>query len=195
MKKRDIQEIIDDDGNLMGTDDVPKTGKDLYSRANRTTDYNATVMGQNFKNDFLGRFGFYFYESVEDGTKLRNNLAILMYEKFLETLEYYHKNPNKLAEDYEEHLSSGKEISKDEIDDIDLEWADKIMDIIEPFMKKNLNETKVVEDKIVKEKKDKEINSKKDENEFSKVNKVADLLSKLPKDQLNKLITLLEKYK
>lgn len=195
MKKKEIQEIIDADGNLIGTDDAPETGKDLYSRSTRDTNYNATVMGQNFKNDFLGRFGFYFYESVEDGTKLRNNLAVLMYKKFLDTLEYYHKNPDKLEKDYQEHLSSGKEVSKDEIDDIDLKWADKVMDIIEPFMKKNLNETKVVEDKIVKEKNDKEISTKKNDNEFTKVKKVADLLSKLPKNQINKLITLLEKYK
>ena len=60
--KEKIQEIIDGDGNIIGVDDLPKTGGNKESEANHTTDYNVAVHGQNFKNDFLGRFGFYFYE-------------------------------------------------------------------------------------------------------------------------------------
>ena len=62
-KKQDIQEIIDDDDNLIGTNDAPEVGNDKDTEASHTTDYNAKVHSQNFKNDFLGRFGFYFYES------------------------------------------------------------------------------------------------------------------------------------
>jgi hypothetical protein len=58
--KEKIKEIIDDEGNLIGTKDLPSGSKNKDTEAGHTTDYNARVHGQNYKNDFLGRFGFYF---------------------------------------------------------------------------------------------------------------------------------------
>jgi hypothetical protein len=196
MKKSQIEEIIDQNGNLIGSDDNPKTGKDLETMANRTTDYNAKVHGQNYKNDFLGRFGFYFYESKEDASKLQDALAMIFYEKFRETLKYYKENPKELEADYTKHF--GSEVKKDKmIDDTDHRWAEKVMDVIEPHLKKKLDEGKVDEEKLLDKKKKNrgEIKDKKsDDHEIpAKVKKVADVLSKLPKKQLDQLINLLEK--
>lgn len=63
MKKKDIKEVIDSENNLIGAIDTPETGNNKETEASGTTDKNAQIHGQNFKNDFLGRFGFYFYES------------------------------------------------------------------------------------------------------------------------------------
>ena len=64
MKKQKIEELLDSDGNLISNNDYPETGANRETDASNTTDYNARVHGQNFKNDFLGRFGFYFYEDA-----------------------------------------------------------------------------------------------------------------------------------
>lgn len=191
MKKSQIQEIIDGDGNLIGTDGTPKTGKDRETDAKKTTDYNATVHGQNFKNDFLGRFGFYFYESEDDASKLRNDLAALMFNKFRETLSYYHEHPDMLKRDFEKDVDFYSQPEEDK--EIDFEWADKVMDIIEPHLKKKLDESKVVEDKVVEKKKD-EMKSKKDDDHelTAKAKKLAELINDLPKDQRNKLKNIIE---
>jgi len=166
MKKKDILEIIDSDNNIIGTEDTPETGSNKETEASKTTDYNAKVHGQNFKNDFLGRFGFYFYES--------------------ETTD----KPEVIRE-LEDHFGGDSVI--------------KIMSIIKPYLEKvinemdtnAINESNVVEDKITK-KEDKSIKDKKDGDDVisdDKVKKVANLLKKLPDNKLDKLITLLEKYK
>ena len=162
MKKQKIEELLDSDGNLIGADDYPTTGADREGDANNTTDYNARVHGQNFKNDFLGRFGFYFYEN--EGA---------------ETPEVVKDLTNELGSE---------------------EKAKKVMSIIKPHLEKvfdlnptdGLNEGNVVEDKLV-DKKDKGISKKKNDKEMvSKIEKVAGLLNKLNKDDLNKLVNLLE---
>lgn len=63
MKKENILEIINDDNNLIGSEDAPESGSNKETEAKGTTDSNVGKHGQNFKNDFLGRFGFYFYEN------------------------------------------------------------------------------------------------------------------------------------
>lgn len=152
MKKSKIEEIIDGDGNLIGSDDSPRTGSDRETEANKTTDYNVTVSGQNFKNDFLGRFGFYFYESEEDASKLRDQLATLMYGKFIECLKHYHENPDDIEKDFQFQKDKDFGSQPSEKKEHDYEWADKIMDIIEPHLKKKLDEGAVREDRIVKKK-------------------------------------------
>lgn len=81
-EKGKIHEIVDTENNLIGTKDKPEYTPDAKSMANRTTDHNARVHGQNFKNDFLGRFGFYFYES-ENGEKpkIYNDLVNIVGEE------------------------------------------------------------------------------------------------------------------
>ena len=166
MKKQKIEELLDSDGNLIGADDYPTTGADREGDANNTTDYNARVHGQNFKNDFLGRFGFYFYEDVS------------------------HEQP-AVVRDLMVELGSE-------------EMAWKIMKVIKPHLEAILdelpigesvmNEGNVVEDKLV-DKKDNDITKNKKDNGLNnadKIKKVAGLLNKLKKDDLNKLVDLLE---
>lgn len=195
MKKSEIEEIIDTDGNLIGLDDTPKVSADLDTMANKTTDYNATVHGQNYKNDFLGRFGFYFYESEKNASNLEKELAMIMYEKFLESLKYYHENPDLLNSDYKEHFADNVD-KEDKIDDTDRKWAKKIMDLFEPHLKKDLNEAKkVLEDKVLdKDKKKKKMKSEKDDDKelSAKAKKIASLINDLPKNQRDKLKNIIE---
>lgn len=163
-KKQDIQEIIDDDGNLIGTADAPDVGNDKDTEASHTTDYNAKVHSQNFKNDFLGRFGFYFYES--EGQEK---------PELVEELEYV----------------VGESTTK------------KVLSTIKPFVEEALNsmggimsEAKVVEDKLVDKNDKGDITTKKEKKDITKrVERVADLLAKLPKNDLDKLMNLLETKK
>ena len=164
--KNKIQEIIDDNDNLIGSNSAPSVSPNKETEASKTTDYNAKVHGQNFKNDFLGRFGFYFYEA--EGQLPPAIIADLM-----------------------------KELGSEEV-------AWKIMNIIKPHLIKTLDdmelgegylsEAKVVEDQIQAKKEDKLIPPEKKDKGLvgGKVERVADLLSKLPKAELDKLVNLLE---
>jgi hypothetical protein len=64
MKKREIMEILDSDGNLIGSDDKPANNPNEIA-ADGTTDHNAAIGHQHFAHDFLGRFGFYMYNEGE----------------------------------------------------------------------------------------------------------------------------------
>jgi len=158
--KGKIEEIIDGDGNIMGSVDAPEVSPNIETRADKTTDYNAKVHGQNFKNDFLGRFGFYFYESE----------------------------------------NSDKPPVVEALEDVVGDKANAVMETIKPFLEEafegdgSINEGKVAEDKISPKKEDKLIPpDKKDKGLVGgNVNKVADLLGRLPKAELDKLIDLLE---
>jgi hypothetical protein len=205
IKKQKIEELIDADGNLIGSDAFPTTGSDRETDANNTTDYNARVHGQNFKNDFLGRFGFYFYEDEErEKPEVVEDLAKLMYDKFVDILKYYNENPEELNKDYQLHAHGAFDTQPKEKKDVDYKWAWKVMTTIKPHLEKVLddmqigegvmNESKVVEDRLVDKKKDKGITKKKEDTELKskKIEKVAGLLNKLNKDDLNKLVNLLE---
>ena len=158
--KDKIQEIIDGEGNIIGSVDRPESSPDNETQATKTTDYNAKVHGQNFKNDFLGRFGFYFYESE----------------------------------------GSDKPAVVEALEDVVGDKANAVMETIKPFLEEafegdgSINEGKVAEDKISPKKEDKLIPpDKKDKGLVGgNVEKVADLLGKLPKAELDKLINLLE---
>lgn len=158
--KQDINEIIDDSNNLIGTNSVPASGGNKETEAGHTTDYNARVHSQNYENDFLGRFGFYFYES-EGGEK----------PEIVEELEFI----------------VGEAKTKE------------VLATIKPFIEEALDsmgtfigEGKVLEDKITNKKTDSEFVKKEKKDIGNKVERVADLLSKLPKNDLDKLMNLLE---
>jgi hypothetical protein len=157
--KQDIQEIIDTNNNLMGSSDTPQSGSNKDTEAQKTTDYNAKVHGQNFKNDFLGRFGFYFYESEGQDKP-----------EIVEELEYV----------------VGEAKTKE------------VMSTLKPFIEEALDsmggflsEANVAEDKLTNKKVDNDI-VKKDSIEMTQMEKVADLLAKIPKNDLDKLMNLLE---
>lgn len=160
-KKEDISEIIDGDDNIIGKNSTPEISPDLETRASRTTDANIKAHGQNFKNDFLGRFGFYFYESE----------------------------------------GSDKPAVVEALEAIVGDKAGSVMETIKPHLEEalegvnfNMNEATVAEDKLTAQKEDNSI-SKKEEIDFpsKKIEDVADLLNKLPKAEIDKLIDLLEK--
>jgi len=102
-----VNEIIDDDNTLIGANNIPTHGGNLETQASGTTDDNMKKSTQPYSFDSLARFGFYFgglyfendnKENQEDKTQdpMFRSLAELMYQKFLEILEYYYKNPNKI---------------------------------------------------------------------------------------------------
>jgi hypothetical protein len=200
--KKKIEEIIDANGELIGVNDTPENGPNLETQANNTTDYNAQIHGQNFRNDFLGRMGFYFYEGEEEKpNKIVDDLARIMYERFINFLDYYHGNPNELEKDYEMHSEADFDSQPEKNRQTDYLWAKKIVSVLEPHLKgmeeesNPLNEDAVVEDKIVEKKTDNEIGEEKPSKEVldKKIASLADKLNKLKKDDLNKLINLLEK--
>lgn len=206
--KKQIQEIIDSDGELIGTNDIPQNGADLESQANNTTDYNAKVGHQPYRYDMLGRFGFTllpFFEGVEDSgpDDLLDELAEYMYERYMETLEYYYRNPEKLKSDFRK--KSKLSFEEDESNETDYKTAEKILEIIKKHMgeslkeldknlKEGINETTFIEGKML-EKKDKKgvVNKKKDNDVLDKkMEKIADLINKLDKDDVKKIKNLLE---
>ncbi len=208
IKKKDLVEIIDSNGELIGSDDIPTNGSDLETQANNTTDYNAKIGTQPFRYDMLGRFGFTlmpFMEGKENQgqQELIDDLAKLMYDKYLETLEYYFRHPNKLKSDYRLHSEHDFNSQPEDRKEIDYSWAKKVIKLIEPHFEKaftateNIDEGKVVEDKVVDKKSEDEISKKTEDSDIKdkKLEKVAGLINKLDKKDIDKLINLLERKK
>jgi len=206
LKKKDLLEIIDTNGDLIGKNDIPSTGADLETQASNTTDYNAKVGQQPFRYDMLGRFGFTlmpFLEGKENQgqTELLNDLAKLMYDKYMETLEYYFRNPNKLKPDFRLHSEHDFESQPEDKRKIDFEWATKIAKVVEKHFENafkepdTLDEAAVAEDKVVDKKNEDEITNKSEDKEVreKKLEKIAGLINKLDKKDIDKLINLLER--
>jgi hypothetical protein len=207
-KKKDINEIIDSNGELIGANATPTTGSDLETQASNTTDYNAKVAAQPFRYDMLGRFGFTmmpFMESSEaESNKIDinfNELVKLIHDVYLETLEYYYRNPNKLKNDF-------RILSKDDIDNdsdeckaIENVWNEKLTKLIKPFLdneiktSEKIDEGNVIEDKVISTKSEDELSKKGEDKELKdkKLEKIAGLINKLDKNDVNKLINLLER--
>jgi hypothetical protein len=206
LKKKDLLEIIDTNGELIGNNAIPDVDANADTQANNTTDYNAKIGQQPFRYDMLGRFGFTlmpFMEGVEENQgqkELLNDLAKLMYDKYMETLEYYFRNPNKLKPDFRLHNEKDFNTQPEDKKKIDIDWAKKVVKVIEKHFEnafkepENIDEAKVVEDKMV-DKKDDEIASKSDDKEVreKKIEKIAGLINKLEKKDIDKLINLLER--
>jgi len=203
-KKKELDEIIDSNGELIGKNDVPTSGANLETQASNTTDYNQKIGTQPYRFDFLGRMGFSgmgFYEGKEDINKsdLLNDLSELMHEKHLETLKYYYKNPNKLKSDY--RLASENDKHSDECEKNDIEWAKKIIKTIAPHIEKafeepkTIDEGKVAEDKVIQKKSEDEMSKKSEDGgiKSKKIEKIAGLINKLEKKDIDKLINLLER--
>lgn len=199
--KKDLFEIIDSNGELIGNNAIPTTGADLESQANNTTDYNAKIGTQPFRYDMLGRFGFSmmpFMEGKEDQSEneLLNELGELMYDRYVEILRFYYKNPNKLKSDYRKISDGDSDVNKE----VNSEYANKIMKIVVKHFEnafkqpEQIDEANVVEDKMVNSKKEDEISKKSNDNDFTekRLEKIAGLINKLDKEDINKLKNLLE---
>jgi len=232
LRKKDINEIINSFGEIIGNNNIPSSGADLESQANNTTDYNAEVHAQPFRYDMLGRFGFTmlpFFESDNDGESINDDnipilkdLAELMYEKFKEHLTYYFKHPHRLKSDYRVHSEATFDSHPQLNRETDYEWAKRVIAIIYPYLdddkqeKTNevLNSEKVdatqkdsisvsgdglnediVQEKVLDKKTESEFSKKSDSNEVrdGKMKKIAGLINKLDKNDVYKLINLLER--
>jgi len=208
LKKKDLLEIVDSNGELIGKNDIPTNGNDLESQANNTTDYNVKIGTQPFRYDMLGRFGFSnlgFAEGKEnqEQKELLNDLAELIHGKYIKDLEYFYRNPNKLKSDYRKAVDD--KFHSEECQKEDIVWAKKIIEAIQPHLKKafkepideinSITESKVEEDKLVNKKSEDEISKKSENQEIKdkKLQKVAGLINKLDKKDIDKLINLLER--
>ena len=203
IKKKDLNEIIDTHGDLIGADGIPQTGADLETQASHTTDYNQKVGTQPFRYDMLGRFGFTLMPFMEGEDKnqgqaeLENDLVDLMNERYLDLLKHYKRNPKRIQSDYRKHVTDG-EIS-DETMQFNVEWAEKILKIVEDHFGKafekieKIDEGNVIEDKMLDKHEDK-MATKGDDGEIrdKKLEKIAGLINKLEKKDIDKLINLLE---
>ena len=208
-KKKDIDEIIDTNGELIGNNGIPDVDANADTQAKHTSDYNAKVGTQPFRYDMLGRFGFTLMPFMEGEDKnqnqadLENDLVDLLNTRYYDILKYYYKNPQKLKPDFRKH-SSNEEISEEIMKD-NVIWADKLLKIIEKHFteqfknldeqfKENLVESTMYEDKMVDKKED-EMSTKSDDGEVreKKLEKIAGLINKLEKQDIDKLINLLEK--
>lgn len=201
--KKEIFEIINSDGELIGRKKIPTNGSDLESQANNTTDYNSRIGTQPYRYDMLGRFGFTLMpfmegeDSDEKQDKLVNDLIELMQEKTFNVIKHYYKNPNKLKSDYRLFVNKKKysnDIKEEEI------WVNKIMKIFDDYLKntvkpiKNIDEDYVKEDMMVDNKIDSDLTNKSTLSDIRdiKLKKVAGLINKLSQSDKNKLMKLLE---
>jgi len=207
MKKKDITEIINNDGELIGSDDIPQNGSNLSTQANNTSDYNAQIGHQPFRYDMLGRFGFTllpFFEGVEKGPNdLLDDLARYMYDTYMSTLEHYYRNPEKLKSDFRK--KSELDFETDESNEIDYQQAEEVLNIVKPHFEKSLktldenlkegiDEGSFIEGKLLDKEEKKEFSEKtKGKDVMNKqISKIAGLINKLDNPEKNKLLNLLE---
>lgn len=197
--KKEIQEIVDDDSELIGKNNVPKHGSNLETRSNNTTDYNTQISHQPYRYDTLGRFGFNlypFFEGKEDEIdSLLEELSSFLFEKYKEMLEYYYRNPNKIKPDYRMIKDQDYETSNKKYG---FETAKEVLNIIKPHLEKSINnidENKFIDEKILNNKEKRDITTKKVDSEIvnDNIKKIAGLINKkLSKEEKNNLINLLE---
>lgn len=212
LSKKELDEIIDSENELIGADSVPNSGSNLETQANNTTDNNVKISHQPFSFDMLSRFGFMvpFFEGEENKdtkNELLDELAKFMYDRYMDIIKHYYKNPQKLKQDYRKKSKSS--FKNDDSNKIDYEYANEILDIIKPYLdkelktldetlKENIGESEFIEGKILDNRDIREINSEKDNRESEifdkKIKKIAGLIDKMSPDNKNKIKKLLEDY-
>jgi len=199
--KREITEIIDSNGGLIGKNDVPTNGSDFESASKKTTDQSIGMVTQPYKYDMLSRFGFTllpFFEGNKDEDQMNiiNDLYNIISDRNLKFLKFYYKNPNKLKSDYRKAVENKFDSQKDD----DFEMVNDIIKTINVFFEKiskqikTIDEVKVFEDKMIDEKKTDEFITKTKDNDIvdNKIKKIAGLINKLNQKDVNKLLKLLE---
>jgi hypothetical protein len=202
--KKEIAEIVDADGELIGNDAVPTHGSDMGNRSTNTTDQNAKIGHQPFDYNTITKFGFFmypFYEGKEVDEKKKNDLIYdlykIIYEQYVDILKYYYKNPNKLKSDY-------RKISEETIDlqkEKNVKTVENLLKVVDIFFDKSskesetIDESNVLEDKMIEKKSEDEISKKSEDNGIKdkKIQKIAGLISKLEKKDINALLNLLER--
>lgn len=200
LTKKQLSEIIDSDGDLIGIEDAPTNGSNLDTQASHTTDHNLNIGNQPFTFNSLSRFGFMmmpFYEGKNDEqsqTQITADLYDIIFGRFSEILKYYYKNPNLLKSDYRKLDDKNDDIQKEE----NLKVVEKIINLINNYTDKsteNIDESQVVEDTMIDKKSEDEISKRSEASEIKEKNieKIAGLINKkLSKKDVSKLITLIE---
>lgn len=171
--KKKINEVLDNDGNIMGKTSLgPENNKNNQTQSNKITDYNTMVGRQKFDTNFLGRFGFHFYENKKSDEKsILDKLAELEFEQYKNFLSFFVNNFSK------SNLKKWVELSKKDFDSLDDE--DKKSDYYNA-----LKVIQLLKDNF-KNKKDKETI-----NEFNDIVEKEDDNDILP--EFNKLIELVK---
>lgn len=173
MKKREIYEILDSDGNLIGADDKPANNPNEIS-ADGTTDHNAAIGHQHFAHDFLGRFGFYMYNEGEGDDNASSTDDVL--NKIAREAYTYFEGDN-------DNLTPYIELSQ-EIKNKYLGFASKVISILNEKPEKSVEPTlseselsKMIED-VITQRTDKSLSNKKGDNDILD-NKVKEKLKSL----------------
>lgn len=211
LKKKELLEIIDTNGELIGNNSIPDVDSNADTQANNTSDYNQKVGTQPFRYDMLGRFGFTLMPFMEGEEKNQGQQELLedisneLFNLYIEILENLYREPNKIKTEF-------RAISKAKSDDMDDEtlkgyikfnfnkYSEKLVKVLEKHFENafkepdTLDEAKVIEEKLVDKKED-EMASKSDDKEVreKKIEKIAGLINKLEKKDIDKLIDLLER--
>jgi hypothetical protein len=214
IKKKQLSEIIDTHGDLIGTDDIPQNDANADTQAKYPTDYNAKIGTQPFRYDMLGRFGFTLMPFMEGEDKTEGQQEMLddisdeLFNLNLEIVEYYYRNPTKIKSEFRA-ISKAKagddENLKDYVSFNFDKYSDKLIKVIEKHFDKsmknldeqfqeNLVENKMAEDKMVDKDEDNFV-SKGDGKEIrdKKISKIAGLINKLEKKDIDDLINLIER--
>jgi hypothetical protein len=146
-----VNEVLDSDGNLMGKSSMgPENNRNNITKSNKITDYNINVGRQKFGQDFLGRFGFHFYEGKEtEETKLIDLLAEVEFNQYKGFLEYFIENFSK------ENLKIWKDIASKDFKDLtdeekksDYGNAFKVVSVLKKYIKDKKGEETITEDII-----------------------------------------------
>ncbi len=155
--KNNINEVLDDSGNIMGKTSLgPENHRNNITSSNQITDYNVMVGRQKFDTNFLGRFGFHFYESKNSDEKgLLDKLAELEFEQYKNWVNYFVENFSK------ENLKKWVEMSKKDFDELsdedkktDYNNALKVVDLLKKHTKDKKEKETITEVKDIVEKED-----------------------------------------
>lgn len=174
--KKVVNEILDNDGNIMGRTSMgPENNRNNVTRSTKMTDYNIIVGRQQFDQDFLGRFGFHFYEGKESDEKnLIDILAEIEFEQYKRFFEFFVDNFSK------ENLKIWKKIADKKFEELSKEEsksdyynASEVISALKKYVKSK--EEKTLEEEII---------TKKSNNDV--VNKSSDDVNKKDKDIVSK---------
>lgn len=146
-----VKEVLDNDGNLMGKTSMgPDNNRNNVTKSTKITDYNIVVGRQKFGDDFLGRFGFHFYEGKEtEESKLIDLLAELEFEQYKRFLEFFTENFSK------ENLKIWKDVASKDFKDLtdeesksDYNNALKVVATLKKYIKDKKGEETITEDVV-----------------------------------------------
>jgi hypothetical protein len=153
--RKRIDEVLDDSGNIMDKTSLgPENHRNNITVSNQITDYNIMVGRQKFDTNFLGRFGFHFYESKNTDEKgIIDKLAELEFEQYKNWVDYFVENFSK------DNLKKWVNLSKKNFDELsdedkktDYNNALKVIDVLKKHNKDKKEKETITEVKDIVEK-------------------------------------------